>query len=267
MPARAATTVNNQTKFQAHRGNLEDALRSVPWLARAGSAAIAHLAPRSRFRAYARGETVLRRGVAARHMVVLIEGKLETGLTSASGKRMVAGFIAPGTVVGLVSLFDQREIFQDAVAREPSLTVLVPRAAMLSAIREVPGFAEAVLRVLSQRMRLFLTAFADRSLNALRPRLAAMLLAQATQGRQLARLAPVAPAARSGAQGAARARSASRVVLTMSQEDLADMLGVTRQYLNTELKHLERSACITLGYRRVTLVDPQRLKDIAAGGA
>ena len=251
MSSRPGTTVNNQTKFQGHHWSLEAALRTAPWLARAGGAVIAHLALQSRFRSYARGETVLRRGVAARHMVVLVEGKLETGLTSASGKRMLAGFIEPGMVVGLVSLFDQREVFQDAVARETSLVVLVPKAVMLSAVREVPGFAEALLRVLSQRMRLFLTAFADRSLNELRPRLAAMLLAQAAQLVQAAR------------RGKAGVGSGSAAALAMSQEDLAAMLGVTRQYLSTELKQLERSGCITLGYRRVTLIDPERLRVIA----
>lgn len=211
---------------------------------RAGPAAALRLAPHCRFRAVAAGGAVVRRGAPVRHLTVLVRGGLEIGLSSADGRRMVIGQLTPGMAVGLAALLDARSSLQDARASVDSVVMFIPRAELLAAARDLPELAEALLRHLAGRVRTLLTAYADRSLMPLRPRLAALLL----------RLAKAA--------GASQQPAGATVALAMAQDDLAAMLGVTRQHLSPVLKQLERERLVDLGYRRITLPDPAGLSRI-----
>lgn len=54
------------------------------------------------------------------------------------------------------------------------------------------------------------------------------------------------------------------VVLAVSQEDLAFMLGVSRQSINRQLKQWEEEGMLRVGYRVVELLDRERLACYAA---
>ena len=58
-------------------------------------------------------------------------------------------------------------------------------------------------------------------------------------------------------------RGAATRLLVMTQADLADMLGTTRQSLNIELKRLERDGMIGLGRGRIEIRDRARLLELA----
>ena len=49
----------------------------------------------------------------------------------------------------------------------------------------------------------------------------------------------------------------------MTQADLADMLGITRQSLNVELKRLERKGMVGLGRGRIDIQDQAQLAQLA----
>lgn len=51
--------------------------------------------------------------------------------------------------------------------------------------------------------------------------------------------------------------------LMLSRDPFADMLGVTRQSLNRELKALEKQGLLTIAYSRITLHDVQQLRSMA----
>lgn len=55
--------------------------------------------------------------------------------------------------------------------------------------------------------------------------------------------------------------SASGPVISLGQQELGDLAGVTRVTVNSVLKALERDGCISRGYRRITVIDRQRLAD------
>lgn len=57
-------------------------------------------------------------------------------------------------------------------------------------------------------------------------------------------------------------RSGLRMRIAVSQDVIADMLGVTRQSANQELKQLERDGLITLGRGAVELLDRDRLRAV-----
>jgi CRP-like cAMP-binding protein len=58
-------------------------------------------------------------------------------------------------------------------------------------------------------------------------------------------------------------QSGIEIDLKLSQDEFADMLGVTRQSLNRELKNLEKQGLISIAYSRITLVDMPALQCLA----
>lgn len=241
MRRHSAQTVNKPTKKVA----LPDAqavLLRASWLARVDPGVAARLAPHCRFLAVQTGESVIRRGSAVRHLTMVVQGELAIGLSSIGGRQMVLGQVPPGRVVGLAAMIDARASLHDARASMPSLVLLIPRTEVLAAAREMPGLANALLRHLAGSVRGMLRSYADRSLLPLRPRVAVLLL----------RLM--------------QASTSGQPVLAMSQDELAAMLGVTRQYLSPALKQLEREGLIRLGYRSIALIDQDGL-GVLAGAA
>ena len=235
MPSAGRSTVKNSTIRQGASPSAADALRRAPWLSAMGEAAIEQLAPEARVRSVVQGEMVLRQGVPVRQLVMVVDGWLEIGLTSQGGRRLVLDQVPPGGVCGLPALMDARPSLQDARAGVDSLVLMVPRAVVLGLVQTLPGFADVLLRMLADRVRALLSAYANRALITLEPRVATLLL----------RLA--------GGQG-------QESSLQISQEDLAAMLGVSRQALSPVLKQMERQGLIQLAYRRLQVIDPARLR-------
>ena len=59
-------------------------------------------------------------------------------------------------------------------------------------------------------------------------------------------------------------QSGIEIDLKLTQEEFADMLGVTRQSLNRELKTLEKQGLISIAYSCITLHDVPQLHSMAA---
>lgn len=235
MPSARRPTVKKPTIPDDARPSVADALKRIPWLAGLGDAAIEHFEPHARLRGVAQGDMVLRQGAPVRHLVVVVSGWLEIGLTSPGGRRLVLDQVAPGDTCGLAGLLHAQTSLQDARAGIDGQVLLLPRAAVLAAVHTLPGFADLLLRMLAGRVRGLLSAYANRALITLAPRVATLLL-------RLSR-----------GQGAGAA-------VGKSQEDLAAMLGVTRQALSPVLKQMERDGLIELAYRRVGVLDPAGLR-------
>lgn len=54
-------------------------------------------------------------------------------------------------------------------------------------------------------------------------------------------------------------------MVRLSQNDLASMLGLSRQTINKELGRLVEEGAIDMRYKRIRIVDAERLARIAAG--
>ena len=61
-------------------------------------------------------------------------------------------------------------------------------------------------------------------------------------------------------------QGAGGAVLRLSQTDLADMLGTTRQSLNLELQRLQRAGIVALGRGRIEVLDGAALKRLGLCG-
>ena len=220
------------------------ALARVPWLAASSGQARALLLRHASVRRYDRQQAVFRRGDALDQLWIVIEGRLEMSIVDADGRRFVAAQVPPGEAVGFIPLVDRRGAIHDARALMPTALLRLPRESFLAALQVDVDLLQAVLRLLLERGRRLNEWRAEVTMRPLAARLARLLAGLA--------------------QAFGTAGSDAAVSLAISQDDLAAMVGVTRQALNPEIKALERAGLVYLAYKRVHLRDLDGLRKLAS---
>lgn len=186
------------------------------------------------------GHAVAVRGRLVEHLVVVQRGVLEVSMTSAEGKRHVTSRASTGWALGLIPLLDEPPSIHDVTARGQSELVLLPRDCLLLAMQRFPALSQQVMRLLCIRARWGYDMLAAQTLMSLQVRVARRIDRQ-----------------RQGAGGA---------VLRLSQTDLVDMLGTTRQSLNFELRRMQRAGIVALGRSRIELLDGAALERMGQSG-
>ncbi len=220
-------------------------LQAVPWLALADAGVLAQMAAQSRMRKLDDRQCVALSGRAFHHLVVVASGRIELSQSSAAGKRRVIGLLGPGQVFGLIPVLDGESVIHDAHAQGSATVAMLPRASLLAGMQASHRLTLGVVNMLCQRSRLIYESLSDHSLLPLRGRIARSLLGLATAYG----LAPI-----DGGEIAPDVH--------ISQADLGDLLGVSRQNLNVELKKLERAGLLRMAYNHISLCDVAGLRQL-----
>ncbi len=182
-----------------------------------------------------------RRGEPAGPLWVVAEGLLETSRTWANGRRILLSLLAPGDTTDLAAAFDDQPTLCDILTRTHATLVNVPRCALQAAVDRPESQALSMLRALSRQGRIDAERLHMDLINSPRVRLARTLL----------RLA-------AGVEATARGRA-----LDITQDDLAAMLGLSRQSIASAMKPLVRAGLVETGYRCIMLRDLPRLIEVA----
>lgn len=159
---------------------------------------------------------------------------------SSSGKELQLMNLRAGASFGETSLIDGLPRSDNAYAVGETELLVLGKADFERLSARYREIAQSLNLHLSYRLRLASSAVKDASVLTLRDRLPRLLSRLAySHGR----------------------REASGAVLVegVSHQDLADMLGMTRQSVSRELKGLERSGLVEIRYRRILLPDPEAL--------
>ncbi|MGH0036350.1 MAG: Crp/Fnr family transcriptional regulator [Myxococcota bacterium] len=196
---------------------------------------------------YREGDVVFRRGDPGEGFFGVAEGAVQVLGSGADGRELVLTVLGPGEWFGELSLFDGLPRTHDNVAKGDTTLWFVPRRDFFALLDERPEFHRAFLELVSHRVRMLFTFIEDAVLKDLPSRLAKRLLELA------------------GDHGAAGADGGVRIELHLPQEELAAMLGATREAIGRHLKRWERDGHIALAYGRITLLDRAALAALAAG--
>jgi CRP/FNR family transcriptional regulator, cyclic AMP receptor protein len=187
------------------------------------------------------GQRLFRRGDPPSGLYALIEGALRIGAVSANGKEALLSLVEPPAWFGEISLFDGQPRTHDAFAESPCTLLLVPQAELLALLRRQPHYWRDFALLMSQKLRLTFTALEEISLLPAAPRLARRLLLIAEN----------------------YGEGEPRRVLHLAQEQLAQMLALSRQTTNQILKELEAQGILRLTYGGIELLDLPRLRQAA----
>lgn len=188
----------------------------------------------------ARGEYAVRRGDPARSAWLVVQGLLEGSITHSDGHRHLLGLLLPGDFFSLMGVVDNGGAEYDVSAREASVALVMP----LTQLRELRARYPSVTRACEQqfvfRARLFQKRSAVDPGVSLDARAAGMLNLLATV---------YGNPCPEGIEFSVR----------LTQSDMADWLGLSRQRMNFVLKQLEAEGLIRLQYSSLVIVDPVRL--------
>lgn len=205
--------------------------------------AIEDLVSHGRVQTLVKGETLVRQGEAFPYLCLVVEGSLEVSVMQREGRRLLAGFLGPGDLAGIMSLWDGLGHPQDMQAREaPTRVLLVERHDYAPVRDRHPSLARALELQMAYRSRLLHERLTGNTSRSLDKRLARLLhLMAMVSGRRV--------------QGT--------VQIKVSQADIGDFLGVSRQSVNLAVQQLKADGLIEMRYSLVTIAHPERLAERA----
>jgi CRP/FNR family transcriptional regulator, cyclic AMP receptor protein len=179
---------------------------------------------------YKDGELICARGDAADAWSAVAKGAVRVSSTSITGKQVTLTYVEPGVWFGDVAIFDGDRRTHDAFAHGDTTMLSVSRADLKKILSQHVELYEALLRLQARRLRTMFGLIEDLNTLPLRARLAKQLT-------HLIRSYGV-PSLADGRE--------MRIGLQLAQEELAQLLGASRQRLNQELKAMEREEVIRI---------------------
>ena len=201
---------------------------------------------RSIVRKYAKGQVISLEASVPKGLYAVLEGMVHCVREVGDGEEALIHVCEPGFWFAEYAALTGRTTVGTFLAHTPAKVLLLPKVQLDRIVADEPRYYEAFARLALDRYAILvrmLTEIRELSPEArLRGRLA--LLAQMRMKDR---------------------PHAGAVSLTVSQADLARMVGISRQTLNAILGKLGQAGLIEVGFRRIRVLDAARLTD--ANGA
>lgn len=191
-------------------------------------------------RRLADGALLSARGAAADEWCGVAKGSVRISSVSLSGKQVTLTYVEPGVWFGDIALFDGLPRTHDANAHGETTLLVVRKPDFREILSQHTELYEALLRLNCRRMRLMFNVVEDLNTRPLGARLAKQILLLARsygvpQGEEI------------------------RIGLQLAQEDLAQLLGASRQRVNQELKGFERDGAVRIEPTRLVVLSKDKL--------
>lgn len=199
-----------------------------------------------RSRQFASGQVVYLPIDRADAILVLISGQVKLCHMTPEGKESILAFIEPGEIFGELCLLHVPDRDELAIATQAATIVLIPRDVMQVLMESHAELAVGVTRLFGlRRMRL------ERRLKSLlfrsnRDRLLQLLLELATDYGKISGLG-------------------IEIRIRLSHQDLASLIGSTRETVTVTLGELQLEGIVKLGRQKITICSMERLR-LASGG-
>ena len=219
-------------------------LESGAWFSKLSADLRIAIVERARVRRLVDGATLATRGTAAEEWCGVALGAVRISSVSLSGKQVTLTYAEPGTWFGDIALFDGLPRTHDADAHGPTTLLVVRKPDFKDLLAQHVELYDALLRLNCRRLRLMFNQFEDLNTRPLQARLAKQVLLLAKsyglpQGEEI------------------------RIKLALAQEDLAHLLGASRQRVNQELKGFEREGAVRVETTRLVVLSREKLLAIA----
>ncbi|PZQ76045.1 MAG: Crp/Fnr family transcriptional regulator [Variovorax paradoxus] len=226
----------------APRPTLDGLLERSAWFPALGASAQARVREEMREVDVPAGTALCRMGDAPLHWYGAIEGLLKWSVGSADGRSVTLGGLSVGSWFGEGTVLRGVARTADVIALRDSRVALMPAEVFEWLRGHEPGFAEFLLRQINERMHWFLGNFAAHHL----------LDTDSQVARALVGL--FHPWLHPG----------SDPHLQVSQEEIANLSGLSRQRCNAALRRLADAGLIEIEYGGITVVDLARLRERVA---
>jgi CRP/FNR family transcriptional regulator, cyclic AMP receptor protein len=219
----------------------ERALRQVTLFAELPDDRLQELGQMVRRRTYHRGETIFHKGDPGNGLYLITNGQVKVLLPSETGEEAVLAVLEPGDFFGELALFDGLPRSATVVAVTNAEMLILHRDDFLSFVARNPEVTVALFGVLSRRLRATDELIEDAVFLDVPGRLAKRLLDLADRHGRKTDLGV-------------------EIDLKLTQQDLAAMVGATRESVNKHLGWMRDHRLIQLDRQRIVLLRPDELR-------
>jgi CRP/FNR family transcriptional regulator, cyclic AMP receptor protein len=220
-------------------------LRSHPLFRDLPPGVIEHLGSYMKTRRAARGTAIFAKGDPGTGLMGVLAGAVKVSVASADGKDIVLNVFREGDIFGEIALLDGRPRTADATAMSDCELIVIERRDFVPFLSSQPDVMLKFIEILCSRLRRTSEQVQDITFLNLPTRLAKTLL-------QLT----------GGVQGSATPSKA-----TITQREISQMIGMSRESTNKQLRAWAKRGWIRLERGGVGVIAPDRLIAIAAEGA
>lgn len=240
---------NPRFELRISEGHLQHALRTCSMFGEWPEECLTELSQSARIHGYRRGAQLAAREDQRRDILLVVSGSIEVAAANAAGDKYIQSVLHPGQLTRLMQVLDDVQPRFTYHARESSEIIHIPGEALNRILDARPELWKGVAQFVLRRFYLSVELLHNHALGSVRQRMATML---ANLGNRYGEEVP----------------GSSMTELRVSQSDLADMLGVSRQTISKELARLRDEGILgfSAGYRRITLHDIPKLLSVAADG-
>jgi CRP/FNR family transcriptional regulator, cyclic AMP receptor protein len=192
---------------------------------------------------YPKGAAIYHRGTPGDSLLIILSGRIKISNIASSSREVVLNFLAAGDLTGEMSALDGQPRSADATALDATEALLVYRRDILAALNQNPQAYLGLVTALTGKLRA-VSAMVEHNLLQMAGKAASGLLRLAGQhGR------PVA--------------GGTLVDLKLSQKDLGNYIGLSRENTSRELNRLKDEGLIRVDGASITILDLDALRDYA----
>lgn len=185
------------------------------------------------------GQVLFEQGDIGDALYAIMSGMLEISIISREGRKLSLDVMRPGSLFGEIALFDPGVRTASVTALEPTCVRGVKNADVLAAIREAPGLGIDMIQLAGERMRWMSSQLNEHVFLPMPARLARKILYLTVDG------------------------SEHLALLTLSQAELAEFVGATREAVSKTLSLWKKAGVIDASRGGVKVIDRNALQVMA----
>ncbi len=222
--------------------NDESLLAKIPFLSKVEPENLKELFGLLKRRTYRAGETIFHKDDAGSTMYIISEGTVKVSVPSEIGNEMILAILSSGDHFGELSLFDNKPRSATVTAAGPTEVYVLYHDDFINFIGKYPRIAINIFSTLSERLRRADNMIEDVVFLDIPARLAKKLL-------ELSR-----------SHGKPKPEGSVEIDLRLTQQDIANMLGTTRESVNRQLVAFQDRGLITIDRQHITILKPAELE-------
>jgi CRP/FNR family cyclic AMP-dependent transcriptional regulator len=220
--------------------HVNDVLGKLPLFAALDDDANVALRVAMRHEHFSRGDVIFDEGDAGTKLFAIIEGKVKLARTAPDGRENLQAVLGPGEMFGELSLFDPKPRTAGAVALTDTVLASLAHEELRQWITGRPDVAVQLLQALAQRLRRTNDVLADLVFSDVPSRVAKALLGLADRFGQ-------------------PTNEGIHVAHDLTQEELAQLVGASRETVNKALADFSARGWIRIESRAVVIRDVEGL--------
>jgi CRP/FNR family transcriptional regulator, cyclic AMP receptor protein len=213
-------------------------LEQSPLFAQMGEDSRRDLIGQARPRSFGIGETVCRIGDPGGSMMAVLTGTVRISMPTVKGKEVILGDLHPGELFGEIAMLDGKPRSANATALTKCELLVLERRNVIPFLEKHPAACLQLMELLCARIRRSDERMADLAFFELPTRLAKLFLSYGSE------------------------RVGKEMRFSLSQTELAEMVGATRENVNRCLRDWHRRGLVKLQDGWTVIPNTEKLREL-----